>query len=70
MKQYLLSIVQPDGAPPPPHVLDPIMRNVKAFQDELKTAGAWVFSGEPSTRSSLSQLQRSRISTSALRDTS
>jgi hypothetical protein len=45
MKHYLLSIIQPDGEPPPPHVLEPIMRNVKAFQDELKAAGAWVFSG-------------------------
>ena len=45
MKQYLLSIIQPDGDPPPPHVLEPIMRNVKAFDDELKAAGAWVFAG-------------------------
>jgi hypothetical protein len=45
MKQYLLSIVQPDGPPPPPHVLEPIMRNVKAFNAELKAAGAWVFAG-------------------------
>jgi hypothetical protein len=45
MKQYLLSIVQPDGAPPPPHVLGPIMRNVEALRDEVKAAGAWVFGG-------------------------
>jgi hypothetical protein len=45
MKQYLLSIVQPDGAPPPPHVLEPIKRNVRALDDELKAAGIWVFSG-------------------------
>jgi hypothetical protein len=45
MKQYLLSIVQPDGAPPPPHVLGPIMRNVEALRDEMKAAGAWVFGG-------------------------
>jgi hypothetical protein len=45
MKQYLLSIVQPDGEPPPPHILGPIMRDVKALQDEIKAAGAWVFSG-------------------------
>jgi hypothetical protein len=45
MKQYLLSVIQPDGDPPPPHVLGPIMRNVKAFNDELKAAGAWVFVG-------------------------
>jgi hypothetical protein len=45
MKQYLLSVVQPDGPPPPPHVLEPIIRNVSAFNDELKAAGAWVFAG-------------------------
>ena len=43
MKQYLLSIVQPDGPPPPPHVLDPIMRNVMALREEMKAGGAWVF---------------------------
>jgi hypothetical protein len=45
MKQYLLSIYQPEGRPPPPHVLEPIMRNVKALGDEMKAAGAWVFTG-------------------------
>jgi hypothetical protein len=43
MKQYLLSIYQPDGPPPPPEFLEPVMRNVAAFNDELKKAGAWVF---------------------------
>jgi hypothetical protein len=45
MKQYLLNIIQPVGAPPPPEVLGPIMRDVEALQRELKTAGAWVFNG-------------------------
>jgi hypothetical protein len=45
MKQYLLSIYQPDGDPPPPEVLEPIMRDVKAFDDDLRAAGAWVFTG-------------------------
>jgi hypothetical protein len=45
MKMYLLSVYQPDGDPPPPEILDPIMRQVHALQDELKAAGAWVFSG-------------------------
>jgi len=43
MPQYLLSIYQPDGAPPPPEVLGPIMRDVGAIRDEMKSAGAWVF---------------------------
>jgi hypothetical protein len=45
MKRYLLSIYQPDGDPPPPEVLDPIMRNLAVVNDEMRAAGAWVFSG-------------------------
>src|SRR5260370_28637276 len=45
MKQYLLSIYQPDGNPPPPHVLEKVMRDVNAVRQELKAAGAWVFAG-------------------------
>ena len=45
MKQYLLSVYQPDGPAPPPDVLDGIMRNVEALHEELKAAGAWVFVG-------------------------
>jgi hypothetical protein len=44
MKQYLLSVYQPDGDPPAPEVLDPIMRDLKALNEEMKAAGAWVFS--------------------------
>jgi hypothetical protein len=43
MKQYLLSIYQPDGDPPPPEVLDPVMRNLDALNQEIQAAGAWVF---------------------------
>jgi hypothetical protein len=45
MKQYLLSIYQPDGDPPPAEILAPIMRDVGAVEEELRSAGAWVFSG-------------------------
>ncbi|MBB3725030.1 YciI family protein [Nonomuraea dietziae] len=45
MKKYLLSIYQPDGDPPPPEVLGPIVREVEAFESELRQAGAWVFTG-------------------------
>jgi hypothetical protein len=45
MKQYLLSVYQPDGDPPPPETLEPIMRNVDAVNQEMKAAGLWVFSG-------------------------
>jgi hypothetical protein len=43
MQQYLLSVYQPDGDPP--GNLDEIMRDVGAWRDELKAAGAWVFTG-------------------------
>jgi hypothetical protein len=43
MKQYLLSVYQPDGDPPPPEILEPIMRDVYGLQQEMKDAGAWVF---------------------------
>jgi hypothetical protein len=45
MKQYLLSIYQPDGDSPPPEVLEPIMRDIDAVDRELRAAGAWVFTG-------------------------
>lgn len=43
MPQYLLSVYQPDGDPPAPEVLGPIMRDVTAVRDEMVSAGAWVF---------------------------
>jgi hypothetical protein len=51
MIQYLLSIYQPDGPPPGNVDLDTIMRDVGALRDEMKEAGAWVFSAglAPST---------------------
>jgi len=43
MAQYLLSIYQPDGEPPPPEVLEPVIRDIHALNEGLKAAGAWVF---------------------------
>ncbi|MEV0596948.1 YciI family protein [Nonomuraea cavernae] len=45
MKQYLLSVYQPDGDPPPAEVLEPIMRELDAVGEEMRAAGVWVFSG-------------------------
>ena len=45
MKQYLISMYQPHGDPPPPEILGPIMARLNALQQELKDAGRWVFSG-------------------------
>jgi hypothetical protein len=45
MKQYLLSIYQPDSEPPPPEILEKVMRDVNALVQETKAAGVWVFNG-------------------------
>jgi hypothetical protein len=45
MKQYLLSIMQPDGPPPPPAALGKIMSELEALIQSLKASGAWVFNG-------------------------
>jgi hypothetical protein len=45
MKQYLLSVYQPADTTPPPEVLGPIMDRVGKWRDELRAAGAWVFTG-------------------------
>ena len=45
MKQYLLSVIQPDGEIPSPEVLDKVMRDVDALNEEMKAAGVWVFAG-------------------------
>lgn len=45
MKQYLLSVIQPDGGPPPAEFLEKVMRDVHALRQEMKAKGAWVFAG-------------------------
>lgn len=45
MKQYLLSIYQPEGGTPPPEVLARVMADLDAVNREMKAAGAWVFAG-------------------------
>ncbi|WP_199434628.1 YciI family protein [Qaidamihabitans albus] len=45
MQQYLLTIYQPDGDPPPAGELDSIMGDVEAVNAEMRAAGAWVFAG-------------------------
>ena len=56
MKQYLLSIYQPNGDPPPPEVLDRVMKDVVRLRREMEEGGVWVFAGglhAPSTASVL-----------------
>ena len=45
MKLYLLSVIEPEGPMPPPEFLANVMRDVAAFEKEIKAAGAWVFNG-------------------------
>ncbi|MEV4598175.1 YciI family protein [Amycolatopsis sp. NPDC049253] len=45
MKQYLLSVYQPDGPTPSAATLDKIVDRLDALNSEMKAAGAWVFSG-------------------------
>jgi hypothetical protein len=43
MKQYLLSVYQPDGPIPEPAVLQRIMADLAVVNQEMRAAGAWVF---------------------------
>jgi hypothetical protein len=43
MRQYLISIYQPDADPPPPEVLGSIMARLGELNEEMEQAGAWVF---------------------------
>src|SRR2546428_12215583 len=45
MTQYLLSVNQPDGPPPPSVDLRKVMRDVNVVIAEMKATGAWVFNG-------------------------
>jgi len=44
MKQYLLSIYQPEGRPEQ-EVLDRVIRDLDVLNKEMQEAGAWVFAG-------------------------
>ncbi len=63
MKQYLLSVFQPEGDPPPAEFLDKVMRDVDVLNQELKAAGAWVFAGglHPSSTATVVQLQGGQV---------
>jgi hypothetical protein len=46
MTQYLLTVVEPSGGPvPDPAALEAIMADVDAVDQEMRTAGVWVFAG-------------------------
>jgi hypothetical protein len=43
VRQYMLSVYQPDGPVPPPDVLGKITQNLEVLNRDMKAAGAWVF---------------------------
>lgn len=45
MTQYLITMFQPEADPPEPDVLNAIMAEVDALNEDLKKSGAWVFAG-------------------------
>jgi hypothetical protein len=58
MKQYLLSIYQPDGPRPEPEVLAKIMADLDVLNTAMKSAGAWVFAGGLADASAATVLRR------------
>lgn len=65
MTRYLLSINQPDGAPPPSLDMEKVMRDVDAVTRAMKTAGAWVFNGglHPASTATVVRLQDGEVLT-------
>jgi hypothetical protein len=63
MKQYVLSIYQPDVGTPPPEILERVMRDVNALIQETKAAGVWVFNGglHPPSAATVVRLQRGDV---------
>jgi hypothetical protein len=45
MKQYLLTVYQPDGPPPADIDFDAMGVRLTALNEEMQAAGAWVFTG-------------------------
>ena len=45
MTHYLLSVYQPDGPIPAPDRMQEITRDIEALNEEIRSAGAWVFAG-------------------------
>ena len=58
MQQYLLSVYQPEGEPPPADVLAEIQRNLDELNAEMRAVGAWVFSGGLHATSTATVLQK------------
>ncbi|HET9143554.1 YciI family protein [Actinophytocola sp.] len=57
MKQYLISVYQPEGEPPPPEDLERVFHDLTALHEELRATGAWVFAGALHTPSTATVLR-------------
>jgi hypothetical protein len=62
MMQYLLSIYQPEG-PADPALLEQVMRDLDVLNEEMKAAGAWVFTGGLHPPSSATVVRRDGLIT-------
>ncbi|MEO3789776.1 YciI family protein [Nonomuraea sp. B10E15] len=65
MRHYVLTMYQPDGEPPGPEILDPVMRDLGALEQEMKDAGVWVFSGglRPPDQAAVARLREGEVLT-------
>ena len=65
MKQYLLTVNQPDGPPPPSLDMEKVMQDANTVVREMKTAGAWVFNGalHPPSTATVVRLQGGELLT-------
>ena len=63
MTQYLLSVYDADD--PPADELEQIMKDVDAFNDEVKAQGAWVFAGglHPAETATVVRVDQGRVLT-------
>jgi len=65
MKQYLLSVYHPEDGSFPPDLLEKVMRDVDALNEEIRAAGAWVFAGglHPSSTATVLRVQDGEVIT-------
>jgi hypothetical protein len=57
MKQYLLSVYNPDTFPPAPEIIEKIYEDVSVLNEEMMAAGVWVFGGGLAPASTSTVLQ-------------
>jgi hypothetical protein len=66
MKQYMLSVCAVDGAPAPSaEATEKMFSDVGALNDEMRSAGAWVFAGgmDPISSSTVVRIQDGAVLT-------